>query len=137
MDACLLDTDILSEILKGRNAVVLQNSADYLAQHSKLCFSVFSWYEVVRGMRSTNATTRLREFEAFRRNCDLLDITPTVLNRAADLWVHGRSHGCKLTDGDIIIAATAIESGRVLVTGNTSDFSWMPGVRLANWRMPP
>ena len=33
-----------------------------------------------------------------------------------------------------IIAATALEHKRVLVTGNTAHFSWVPGLRVEDWR---
>jgi len=39
-------------------------------------------------------------------------------------------------DADLIIAATALEHGRVLVTGNTLHFAWVPGLKLSNWRLP-
>jgi len=35
MQAALLDTDILSEFLKQKNAVVLQKAAAYLAVHQR------------------------------------------------------------------------------------------------------
>jgi hypothetical protein len=35
---------------------------------------------------------------------------------------------------DLIIAATALEHDRALVTGNTPHFSWISGLSLANWR---
>jgi predicted nucleic acid-binding protein len=56
--------------------------------------------------------------------------------RAADLWADGRNSGHPRDDADLIIAATALEAGRVLVTGNTQHFAWIPGLRLADWRCP-
>jgi len=37
-------------------------------------------------------------------------------------------------DADLIIAATALETGRVLVTGNTAHYSWIPGLTLDDRR---
>lgn len=37
-----------------------------------------------------------------------------------------------LTLGDAIIAATALVHGRTLVTRNTEDFAWIPGLQLWN-----
>jgi predicted nucleic acid-binding protein len=39
-----------------------------------------------------------------------------------------------VTDADLIIAATAMEHRRVLVSGNTDHFAWIPGLVLDNWR---
>jgi predicted nucleic acid-binding protein len=43
-----------------------------------------------------------------------------ILMRAADLWAEGKHGGHPSDDADLIIAATALETGRVLVTGNTA-----------------
>lgn len=53
---------------------------------------------------------------------------------AADLWVAGRKRGLTPKDADLIIAATPLHHNRVLVTGNTSHFSWAPDLRHENWR---
>ena len=34
----------------------------------------------------------------------------------------------------LIIAATALETGRVLVTGNTAHYAWISGLTLEDWR---
>ena len=59
-----------------------------------------------------------------------------ILDRAADLWVSGRQQDFTPKDADLVIAATALEYGRTLVTGNTAHFQWVPGLKLANWRNP-
>jgi len=62
MDAALLDTDILPEVLKLRDPTVRQKALDYAQVH--------------------------------------------------------------------------LEHSRVLITGNTLHFSWIPGLRLDDWRQP-
>ena len=39
MDEALLDTDVLSEVLKGKNANVLAVTRQYLVEHQRLSFS--------------------------------------------------------------------------------------------------
>lgn len=136
MDLALLDTDMLSEAFRGRNLVVLQHVAAYLQAQGDLYFSDFSRFEVVRGLRAKQASAQLHQFDVFWRNCKSLPITDDVLERAAELWSSGKQIGRIPSDADVIIAATALTAGRVLVTGNLAHFSWMPGIRLANWRLP-
>jgi predicted nucleic acid-binding protein len=50
--------------------------------------------------------------------------------------VAGRKQGLAPKDADVIIAATALYHGRVVVTGNTTHFNWVPGLILENWRNP-
>jgi predicted nucleic acid-binding protein len=59
MDAALLDTDALNEVLKQKNAVVVQNAAQYLSEHGQFAISSISRYEVLRGLKEKNATPGL------------------------------------------------------------------------------
>lgn len=135
MDLALLDTDMLSETFRGRNPLVLHHVAAYLQAHGDLYFSDFSRFEVVRGLRAKQATTQLQQFDVFWRNCKSLPVTDAILDRAAELWSQGKQIGRIPSDTDVIIASTALTTGRMLVTGNFAHFSWMPGLRLANWRL--
>jgi predicted nucleic acid-binding protein len=136
MDSVLLDTDILNEVLKQKNTLVLQHARVYFQQHGQFAISALSRYEVLRGLKEKNATTQLSRFATFCQHSILLPITDTVLDRAADLWVTARQGGYPRSDADLIIAATALEHGRVLVTGNTPHFAWVPRLVIANWREP-
>ncbi len=50
MAPTLLDTDILSEILKQRNDCVLQSARAYLDEWRWFTFSVLTRYEILRGL---------------------------------------------------------------------------------------
>ncbi len=64
----LLDTDILSEVLKQKNAKVIKRAADYLADRVRFAISAMTSYEVKRGLRDKNALAQLARFETFCRN---------------------------------------------------------------------
>jgi tRNA(fMet)-specific endonuclease VapC len=136
MDLVLLDTDILSEIIKLRHKRVLQQALAYENTHGQFAFSAMTRYEIIRGYRAQNATTQIHRFAIFCQRARVLAVTDNIFDRAADLWVHGRRGGSPHEDADLIIAATALEYGRVLVTGNTTHFAWVPGLKLEDWRTP-
>jgi tRNA(fMet)-specific endonuclease VapC len=136
MPTVLLDTDILSELIKRRNPAVERHALSYSRQHGRLAFSAMTRYEIVRGYAQRAATLQLARFEAFCQQSLILSITDAILDRAADLWAFARNHGHPHNDADLIIAATALENGRSLVTGNTTHFDWIPGLVLTNWRQP-
>lgn len=136
MSPSLLDTDILNEVLKQKNANVVRHAAPYLARYGQFAISSITWYEILRGLREKNATTQLTQFQVFCQNTRLLPVTNDVLDRASSLWVTGRRPGFNSKDADLIIAATALEDGREMVTGNTPHFAWIPGLTLADWRQP-
>ena len=134
MDAALLDTDILTEIFKGRNSTVRGHAATYLKTYGQFTISAFTQFEVVRGLRFKGATTKLQAFETLCQSMAILPVANEVLNRAADPWATGRSGGHPHRDADLIIATTALEHGQTLVTGNTADFHWIAGLKLEDWR---
>jgi len=134
MDAALLDTDILTEFFKGRNVAVREHADAYLQAHGQFAISAFTHYEIVRGLRFKNASTQLQAFGVLCQGVLILPVTSEVLNRAADLWVAGRKEGYPHRDADLIIAATALQHKRTLITGNTSHFHWVPKLPINNWR---
>jgi predicted nucleic acid-binding protein len=134
MDQALIDTDILSEVLKAKDARVLDHAQQYLADHGRIAFSAITLYEIVRGFRATSAVRQLANFIALTENSDVLPISAAVLDRAASLWAEAYQNGHPRDDADLIIAATALEARRVLVTGNTSHFDWIAQLRLEDWR---
>ena len=134
MEATLLDTDILNEVLKQKNRQVVQHATAYLQTHGQFAMSALTRYEVIRGLKDADARTQLARFATFCQNCLIHPITDDILEGAADLWVVARRGGHPKSDADIIIAATAIEHGLVLVTGNTPHFAWIRNLTLANWR---
>ena len=136
MSPALLDTDILSELFKLRNVAVRQKSLDYSRLHGQLAISMMTQYEVVRGYKDQQATTQLARFRNFCANSLVLPVSESILERAADLWVLAGRGGFSRNDADLIIAATALEHGRILVTGNLSHFNWIPVLTLEDWRQP-
>ncbi|MCY2992093.1 MAG: type II toxin-antitoxin system VapC family toxin [Planctomycetota bacterium] len=136
MDHAILDTDMLNEVLKQKNSQVLLHAAAYLRQHGQFVLSSMTRYELVRGLKEKNASHQLARFATFCQQSLVLPVTDSILDRAGDLWVAARRGGFPGRDADLIIAATALEHSRVLVTGNTTHFAWIPGLKVADWRKP-
>jgi tRNA(fMet)-specific endonuclease VapC len=135
MDESLLDSDILSEILKSKNERVVAAANDYVAQYARFTFSAISSYEIVRGFKATGARRGLTKFKYLAEKSVVLPVTDDVLMRATDLWAVAVRGGHPRSDADLIIAATALEAGLGLVTGNTAHFDWVPGLSVVNWRL--
>jgi tRNA(fMet)-specific endonuclease VapC len=134
MEAAVLDTDMLSEILKGRDANVVAKARQYHAEHGQFVFSAMTYYEVLRGIQLRKATRQIARFPQFASAAGVVPISIPILERASDLWAMAVNGGHPNGDADLIIAATSLEVGRVLVTGNTAHFAWIPGLKLEDWR---
>lgn len=136
MELVLLDTDMLSEILKQRHAQVVAKATTYLRSHGSFAFSAFTRFEISRGFKEKRATSQLTRFREFCQHSTIIPVTDSVFDRAEDLWAIARRGGRSCGDADLIIAATALDTGRILVTGNTTHYSWISGLALEDWRNP-
>jgi tRNA(fMet)-specific endonuclease VapC len=136
MDPTLLDTDMLSEVLKQRNVAVTAKAATYLQQHGQFTISAFSRFEIRRGFFAKQASKQLARFETFCNHSVLLPITDAIFDRAAILWADAQSGGHPCGDADLLIAATAMTHDLVLATGNLRHFAWISGLKTKDWRTP-
>lgn len=153
MDLALIDTDILSAILrvfsmrrlKPGDLNVLKKAGFYLKQHQQFAISTITRFEILRGLYAIDATAQLLEFENFCAEHSILQLTDSMIDTAARLWGDGYKRGrigkgkvtdvdSKAFDNDLLIAATAIHHGRVLVTANQKHFNWIPQLKIENWR---
>jgi tRNA(fMet)-specific endonuclease VapC len=136
MNPALIDTDILSEVIKLRDPVVVQHAIDYTRQVGPLSFSAVTRYEVVRGYKHKRAAKQLARFVVFCQQARILTVTDAIWDRASDLWAYARTYGHPHKDADLLIAATALDEGLDLATGNIGDFAWVPGLVIKDWRKP-
>ncbi len=136
MSPTLLDTDMLSEVIKLRDPIVQRRALDYTKNCGPLTYSVITRYEILRGYKQKKATRQLANFATFCQKSSILPVTDAIWDRASDLWAYARMNGHPHKDADLVIAATALEHALVLATGNASDFSWIPGLTIEDWRVP-
>jgi len=138
MNKTLLDTDILSEVLKGRNASVVAQAQAYLAVHQVFTISVVSVMEIVCGFQRAQRQDRL---EQFLQALASMEVLPFDIESAAlagridgDLWRTGQRVG----RADPMIAAQAIVHNLVLVSGNLAHYSRIQALgyplQVVNWR---
>lgn len=76
------------------------------------------------------------EAERVNRFADIFDeLKPTrsMLRKFGEIKAQLQKTGELLPDADLLIAATALDAGVTLVTGNTKHFSRIPGLSLENW----
>ena len=132
----MLDTDVLSEVMRGRNPVVQERSLAYLAEHQCLSFSLITRYEILRGLKAKHATRQILAFDELCRASNVLPLTDSIIVRAAEIYANARQRGRTTSDADILIAATALTYGLVLVTGNVSHFAHVGELRVENWKEP-
>jgi tRNA(fMet)-specific endonuclease VapC len=132
----LLDTDVLSEVLKQRDDSVLRATRAYLDEWRRFTFSVLSRYEILRGLRAKSAVRQELAFDALCRLSHVLPLTEPIAVRAAAIYADLQLRGELIGDADILIAATALEHGLAIATGNTAHFERITGLQVVSWREP-
>lgn len=122
MDKAILDTDVMSEILKGRNAPIQRASQRNLAEHGRYTISTITVMEVVRGL---HVVGREEGIEAFLRevgNAEVLTLSVASAETAGRIIAGLKKSGRPIGREDPIIAAIALEYGLPLVTGNVAHY---------------
>jgi tRNA(fMet)-specific endonuclease VapC len=140
MPKALLDTDILSEYLKGHDRAVIRRAADYARRHGAFTFTSVTVHEIVYGLELKGATAQLQKALLWLSQNE--QITPTSADylQAATIKAAARKQGSIVELPDCLIAAVAVRLGLPLVTGNTEDFLAIQKTGVAldieNWRNP-
>lgn len=137
MAAALVDTDTLSEVMRGRDPQVLQRAADYLSAHGRFTFSIITRYEILRGLKAKRATRQVAAFDARCLTSDVLPLSNDAIERATDIYGELYRAGYLIGDADILIAATALVYGLPLVTNNAAHFSRVSGLISRSWKTRP
>jgi predicted nucleic acid-binding protein len=138
MAKVLLDTDILSEYLKGHDRSVIRRAAEYAREQGVFTFTSVTVHEIVFGLEMKNAVSQLQKALVWLNQNE--QITPTAPDylEAAIIKAAARKRGLTVELADCLIAAVAVRLGLPLVTGNTEDFQAIQktgiALQLENWR---
>jgi tRNA(fMet)-specific endonuclease VapC len=110
MTRTVVDTDILSDFLRGKNVQVQNRAQEYIRDQGRLSISVVTVFEIVRGRHQANQPERAAQFLTWSQGADVLPFD------AACARVGGEIGGALLRSGttvgvaDVLIAATAIST---------------------------
>jgi predicted nucleic acid-binding protein len=135
----ILDTDILSEYLKGHHPTVIDHATIYAQEYGVFSLTSVTVYEIVYGLELKAAKSQMTKALAWLSQNE--QITPIADDyvAAARIKASARKSGFVLELPDCLIAAVAVRLKRPLVTGNTEDFKAIQktGVDLIieNWRI--
>lgn len=108
MEKALLDTDILSEYLKGHDRNVARKAAAYAREHGVFTFTSVTVPEIVFGLQVKNAAAQLEKALAWlSQNEQITPVSSDYLD-AAKIKAVARKQGFIVELADSLIAAIAI-----------------------------
>lgn len=124
----LVDTDWLIDVMTGvaaAQSILTELSDDLLA------ISIVTLGELFKGVhRSPNPASHMQSLKGFLDGYQVLNLSEPVMERFGKLRAELRRQGRLIPDFDLLIAATAIEHDRTLLTRNMRHFGRILGLKL-------
>jgi tRNA(fMet)-specific endonuclease VapC len=131
MKPSILDTDILSEFLRG-NPKVIDKVDEHLKEYGFISLSIITYYEILNGLFYKDARKQLKRFEDFVGLNRVIPLTLHMAKTAAIIQADLRKKGIEIGHTDTLIAGIALTSELQLVTNNTDHFNRIKGLGIAN-----
>jgi len=132
MKPSMLDTDILSEFLRG-NPKVITKFDEHLQEYGFISLSIITYYEILNGLLYKDARKQLTKFEEFVKLNKVIPLTLRMAKVAAVFQADLRKKGTEIGHTDTLIAGIAVTSELQLVTNNTDHFKRIKGLEITNW----
>ena len=132
MKLSLLDTDILSEFLRG-NPKVAAKVDEHLEEYGLVNLSIITYYEILNGLLYKDAKKQLKKFTDFVELNKVIPMTMRTAKIAAEIFADLRKKGREIGHTDTLIAGIAIANDLQLITNNTDHFKRIKGLEIENW----
>ncbi len=134
----LVDTDIWSEIFKGKNEVVVDRAQRYLAQHGRYTLTAITVFEVIQGLQRMDRQALIDAFQEMLEDIEVLDFDRHAADLAAVIYGTLIGGGQGIDVGDAQIAAIALRHRVCVATGNIRHYARIQSLGyplvVENWR---
>ena len=134
MKESLIDTDILSEFLRG-NIDVISKIDEHIKIFGFINLSIITFYEIINGLYYKDSKRKLPMFEEFVSYNKILPVSKNVAKISASLSADLRKNGAEIGHFDTLIAGTALVNNLHLVTNNVKHFGRIKDLRIVNWKL--
>ncbi|NUO83447.1 nuclease [candidate division KSB1 bacterium] len=137
-NAVMLDSGPLGKIAHPHpNPAITAWLAQLLDANVAIIIPEITDYEVRRNLLLSNLTKSVARLDQLKQILIYTPITTTIMLRAAELWAEARKRGkptadIKELDGDVILAAQALQVDAIVATENVGHLSLF--VEAKHWR---
>lgn len=132
--AYLLDTNILSDLIKHPAGTVAQRIAT--VGEDTVCTSIVVACELRYGGTKKDSPALSEKIEQLLSVIDVLPLEVDADREYGMIRSSLEKSGTTIGANDMLIAAHALSQNLTLITGNTSEFSRINGLKLENWLKP-
>jgi len=131
----LLDTNILSELIKQPNGYTARKIATLESQDS-CCTSLIVACELRYGALKKGSDTLTAKVNQLLETITVLPLEQNIEPHYARLRIILERVGTPIESNDLLIASQACALGLTVVTGNLKEFSRIPDLIVENWLKP-
>jgi len=132
MKQSIIDTDILSEFLRGIPKVIAKVD-EHLKEFGFISLSIITYYEILNGLLYKDARKQMAKFEEFVELNKVVPLTIRTVKISANIQADLRKKGTQIGHTDTLIAGVAMASELQLVTNNVEHFKRIKGLEITNW----
>jgi predicted nucleic acid-binding protein len=123
-DWVIVDTDILIDVGRGDETAIAY--LETLERSKGLAVSAVTYMELIVGCKNKREQQAVKRFV---RRFEVIGLTEAITEKAVELLLEYRlSHGLLIADA--LIAATAIERNKPLISKNQRDYRFIGGLDL-------
>ena len=138
MDRIIFDTDIYSEIIKGKNQNIVNKAITYRITFGYYTISTITVMEILKGFRKIDHEDYIQRFLNSLISVELLTLDLQSSELAGRIYADLDRIGQTIGRADPMIAAIALSHNLTLITGNTSHYQRIQslgyGLKVDNWR---
>jgi predicted nucleic acid-binding protein len=134
----VLDSGPLGRIVHPRpNPEIIKWLNQQLSANISVIIPEIADYEVRRSLLLADLTKSIVRLDQLKQVLNFLPISSAIMLKAAELWAEARKRGRptadpKELDGDVILAAQALDAGAIVATENIGHLSLF--VEARNWK---
>ena len=129
--AYLLDTNILSDLVRNPQGVVAARIAD--VGEDSVCTSIVVASELRYGAIKSGSKKLRERVDLLLSALEILPLEAPVDRHYAEVRHHLTRKGTPIGPNDMLIAAHALAAGMTIVTANVGEFSCVPGLAVDDW----
>lgn len=123
----LVDSDVLINFLKGKEQAVKTIKK---LQNELLHISIISVGEILEGLFEAKDKKKLILFKELLKTVTIVNVDLPIIERFALIRKSLRWKGLLIDNFDLLIAASCLTHGLILITGNIIHFKRIPGLKI-------
>ena len=127
----MFDTDIISFLIRG-SSLSLKNRFES-ENSDNFSLSVLVYAEILFGLKKSGNEQITNKVKTFIDNLRIVDFSVEAAEVYSKIRIHLEKSGRPTGNMDLLIAASAITEGAVLVTHNTRHFQNIPDLKIEDW----